>query len=246
MPTSTAARLDAAEIASFHDQGYLGPYPLCPPEEMGATAAEIERVLAQPGPSAANPGVSRHLDQRVVRELATHPEIVARVDDLMGPDLMLWATNFFIKHPGSPEIPWHQDLNYWPIDPLLTITAWIAVDQATIENSCVKLIPGSHRRVVPHVPAGAGKRFSEMADPGAFAREHVVPMAMDAGSFFLFNERILLQSDANSSTRRRIGMTCRFSVPFVRIDHDALHPGHRAILVRGQDHHRLNRYLEPT
>ena len=75
---------------------------------------------------------------------------------LYGPDLLLWRTNFFIKEPGAKEIPWHQDFNYWPLEPPIIISAWIAVDSATLENSCLQIVPGSHRKVVPHVESNLG------------------------------------------------------------------------------------------
>jgi ectoine hydroxylase-related dioxygenase (phytanoyl-CoA dioxygenase family) len=239
----TSARLTTQEIADFHLQGYLGPLICHTDGAMLDIRQRIEQAIRVEGPNLRNRHVSRHMDQPVVRELACCPPIVDRINDLMGPDLMLWATNFFIKHPGAKEIPWHQDLNYWAIDPLLNITAWIAIDAATVANACVNLIPGSHRRILTHVPSSAGMEFSEMADPAAFDASTQVHMELRPGQFFLFNERILHHSHANSSNLRRMGMTCRFSVPFVRIDHDALHPGHRALLVRGHDHHGLNRYL---
>lgn len=236
--------LGADEIARFHDQGYLGPYTLCAPDEMAVIRARIERMIAsEDGPSPHSRLVSRYLDQPVVRSLATHPAIVGRLDGLIGPDVALWASNFFIKQPGSREIPWHQDFNYWAIDPLVNLTAWIAIDEATVANACVQLIPGSHRRILPHVKAGAEMHFQEMADPALVDARGALPMELEPGQFFLFGERLLHRSDAFSSGRRRIGMTCRYTVPFVRIDHDALHPGHRALMVRGQDRHHRNRYV---
>ena len=85
---------------------------------------------------------------------------------LYGPDLLLWRTNFFVKEPGAKEIPWHQDFNYWPLEPPIIISAWIAVDAATLENSCLQIIPGSHRKVVPHVKATSEMAFGQMGDLG--------------------------------------------------------------------------------
>ena len=248
MLTSATHQLSRQEVEMFHQQGYLGPYAVCSPEEMAEIRTRIERVITLEGPNPRSKVQSRHMDQRIVYELASHPAIVERINDLMGPDLVLWATNFFIKYPGDKEIPWHQDLNYWPIDPPINISAWIAIDEATKENSCVNIIPGSHKKVLQHVKSTEGMQFQQMADPHAFdATSNVLSMELKPGEFFLFSERLLHQSFANTSQKRRIGMTGRYTVPWVKIDHDRgpLHPGHSAILLRGTDHHKINRSQNP-
>ena len=68
---------------------------------------------------------------------------------LYGPDLLLWRTNFFVKNRGSKAIPWHQDFNYWPLEPPVIISAWIAVDPSTRQNGNLQVIPGSHRSYRP-------------------------------------------------------------------------------------------------
>ena len=107
------------------------------------------------------------------------------------------------------------------------------------------MIPGSHRTVVPHVAAPPGKWFSEQADP-----RHVDPagarqVLLEPGQCVLFNDRLLHRSAVNRSAARRLAMGPRFTIPIARIDHDALFPGHRAILVSGQDYMGFNRLTTP-
>jgi ectoine hydroxylase-related dioxygenase (phytanoyl-CoA dioxygenase family) len=166
---------------------------------------------------------------------------------LYGDDLVLWATYFFAKDPGGAEIPWHQDLNYWPLEPLVNVSAWMAVDPATVENSCVNIIPGSHKRVIPHVKSHAGAAFGEMADPAQFVVREARPMELKPGEFFLFNEKLLHQSEPNRSKKRRIGFSMRVTVPFVKLTHDnpPLFPGHYNLVIRGEDRLRFNRVGQP-
>jgi hypothetical protein len=91
------------------------------------------------------------------------------------------------------------------------------------------------------------QEFEEMADPRFFNASQAVPMELKAGEFFIFNEKTLHFSEANRSQRRRRGMTIRVTIPIVRINHDVppLHPGHAAILLRGEDYMRFNRLCEP-
>lgn len=243
----TDCSLSAEEVARFHEQGFLGPYAAVSPEEMAAIREHIDaEILTRPGPSASS-GQSRHMDSKVICDLASHPAIVDRMASLYGPHLILWATNFFNKEPGGLEIPWHQDLNFWPLEPLLNISAWIAIDDVKVDNSCVQIVPGSHKNIVPHIKAREGMGFGEEANPEHFDSSQLVNMELLPGEFFLFNEKMLHHSEPNRSNRRRLGMSVRVTIPIVKIQHDVkpLHPGHAAVLLRGEDYMGFNRLMEP-
>lgn len=246
-PSADAFRLEPREQQQFRDEGFLGPYPLFPRDEMPAVRSGIEALLQTPGPNAKNPVQSRHMDSALVYAIASHPAIVSRVADLYGPHLLLWATCFFVKAPGGKEIPWHQDLSYWPLEPLINLSAWIAIDEATVGNACVQVIPGSHKAVYPTVRSGPEMEFATMTDPAAVDETRKVDMELKPGEFFLFNEKLLHHSAANVSGKRRIGMTARYTLPIVKIDHDRppLHPGHMALLVSGEDYMGLNHLGTP-
>src|SRR5690606_31734969 len=123
---------------------------LMPPDEMATVRNQlIDEVLYDKNVHWVEH--NRHLDSRVVYDLATRPEIVGRIASILGDNLLLWRTNFFIKQEGAKEIPWHQDGNYWPLEPAVVVSAWIAVDDSTIDNSCLQIIPGTHRKVLPHI-----------------------------------------------------------------------------------------------
>src|SRR5688572_32525828 len=106
MPATNYA-LSPSELDFFHDNGYLGPFAAVSPDEMAGIRQHIDtQVLTRPG-SSPRVVQSRHMDSKVVYELATHPAILVRMASLFGPHLILWATNFFRKDPGGVEIPWH-------------------------------------------------------------------------------------------------------------------------------------------
>lgn len=247
--TTDAHALTRDEIDRFHREGWLGPYAAVSPDEMAELRSRIDReVLTSDGPNPRNRLQARHMDHRFVYELATCAPIADRIASLIGNDLVLWATYFFNKEPGGAEIPWHQDANYWPIEPPLNLSAWLAIDRVTVENSCVQLIPGSHRAVIPHKKSRDGMAFGEEADPDLIDASRALNVELEPGEFFLFNERLLHHSEPNRSQMRRMGMTMRYTVPFVKLldqDKPPLFPGHAAILVRGVDRFRLNRMAEP-
>ena len=176
----------------------------------------------------------RHLDSRAVYDLATHPEIVDRMACLYGPDLLLWRTNFFVKNRGSKAIPWHQDFNYWPLEPPVIISAWIVVDPSTRQNGNLQVIPGLHRSIVPHVEATTDVQSEEMADAGYYDPRDLTDLEMQPGEFILFNERTLHHSEASHSDLRRIGLAVRAIIPIERQPDRSCHgknePG---VLIRG-------------
>ena len=130
--------LDANEIGQFRSKGYLGPYPLCSVDEMGQVLEQIEQVLNTDPPDHKNRVHNRHLDDQLIHQLSTDPRIVKRMACLYGHDLLLWRTNFFVKESGAKEIPWHQDFNYWPLEPPIIVSAWIAIDPSTVETVVFK------------------------------------------------------------------------------------------------------------
>lgn len=244
--------LTPAEIRAFHDNGVLGPFTLCSPEEMQTIREQIDRdVLTRPGPDAKRAGAdsqflqSRHLDCPVIWELASHPAIVERMRAAYGPDLVLWRTHLFLKAPGGKEVPWHQDLAYWPLEPLINISAWIAIDETTVDNGCLEVIPGSHKHCLPSVRSPEGMLFPYMTDPKSFDASKAVPVCMKPGQFILFNEKTLHHSHVNRSQTRRLGLAVRVTIPLVRVNHDELFPGHHNIQLCGEDRMGFNRLGPP-
>lgn len=153
--------LSAEDIAFFKENGFTRPFKVYEPEE----AVEIGRMIARKGRvrktavygEECTANYDRHLD---IDELAAHvtkPQIVRRLQSLMGPDLLCWRSEFFTKYPGDPGTEWHQVEVYrystgqpqlQPTDPeaeLFQLTCWTAFTPATLANGCMKLLPGSHR-----------------------------------------------------------------------------------------------------
>ena len=184
--------LTREEMMHFRTQGYLGPYPLCSAAEMVALRPAIEQVLETDPPGSKNRVHNRHLDSRVIYDLATHPEILNRMVNLYGADLLLWRTNFFVKYKGTRAIPWHQDFNYWPLEPPIIVSAWIAIDASTKENGNLQLIPGSHRKIIPHVKATPDVQFQEMADAGYYDPDQLIDLECNPVNLsFLTNARCI-------------------------------------------------------
>jgi Phytanoyl-CoA dioxygenase (PhyH) len=242
-----ALSLEEAEL--FRRQGFLGPFTALPPEEMESFGRIItERVLTTPTPYSNYPVQVRHLDSAAVWRLCSLPAIVDRMASLYGPDLVLWYSNVFDKPPAEPErqheYPWHQDMMNWKLEPMLTISAWLAVTPATVENGCVEIVPGTHRKAIPLVH-DTDARYSSwfggrVADPASFSEASRVTMELTPGQFFLFNERTLHRSGPNRTRQRRLGLSVRVTVPFVKT-----YETWPCLRLRGRDPLGVNAYIEP-
>lgn len=243
-----AINLTAFEVEQFHLQGYLGPFEAMPVEKMIELRGEVTSLLqSKPVPSPEEGWhaslIPRHhnrfLDSRLAYQLSTLPEIVSRMTNICGQDLLLWRAHFFDKGPGAKEIPWHQDYNYWPLEPPVIISAWLAIDRVTRENACMQIIPGSHRKLLPHIKATPDMAFLEMVDSATIDTSLAVDIDLEPGQFILFNERVLHHSDINQSSLQRCGLSIRMIPPIVRVlKYDS--QNHVLPIVSGQDNMGFN------
>lgn len=219
-------RLNKIEVEQFHRQGYLGPFDAMPAATMIDLRADITRLLQSDPVPWPEEGwharlIPRHhnrfLDSPLAYRLSTLPEMVSRMTSIYGENLLLWRAHFFDKGPGAKEIPWHQDYNYWPLEPPVIISAWLAIDRVKRENACMQIIPGSHRKLMPHIKATPDMAFLEMVDPATIDTSLAVDIELEPGQFILFNERVLHHSDINNSSLQRCGLSIRMIPPIVRV-----------------------------
>jgi ectoine hydroxylase-related dioxygenase (phytanoyl-CoA dioxygenase family) len=235
------------ELAAYRRDGFHRGARVGSVREMDRIRERIDACLAEPI-VAAHPDVHRHLDNRTVYDICAHPEIVDRVASILGPDLVVWHSRVFHKRHDEPPIPWHQDGMYWSLEPLVSVSAWIAIDAAERANACVEVIPGSHLRRLPHVRTSTAGRFGHQADPDHVDASTAVAIELEPGEFFLFDTWVLHSSMANTSGRRRTALSVRYTTPDVTVAANTLSPsvpGYGVQLVRGQLRASRNRVASP-
>jgi ectoine hydroxylase-related dioxygenase (phytanoyl-CoA dioxygenase family) len=222
------ARLSDAEAARYREQGYLVP-------EFRLDGAWVDRLqTALNTLIAQNPGVrpeklvSAHIEGRNgeggndegvrgVRDflaLAQNPDIVDLVEQLIGPDVILWGCHVFCK-PASEgfETPWHQDGHYWPIRPLATCTVWVAIEPSTRANGCLRVIPRSHaaRTLHPHLFEDRNDlTLNQRMAAGSFDEADAADIELQPGQMSLHDVYMIHGADANRSTQRRTGVALRY------------------------------------
>ena len=121
--------------------------------------------------------------------------------------------SFFAKPAlNGKKTPFHQDGEYWPIQPLATCTVWIAVDEANVENGCLRYIPGSHRpnRLLAHeVKDDPNYTLNRELLKTEYDESQAEDLILPAGGMALHDVYIAHGSEENRSPHPRRGMTLR-------------------------------------
>lgn len=202
--------LSQEQLAQMDQDGFVVLRNLFTREEMGELADAIEqyverheRELAAVGGAeginrAKQISFTSHLAEQdeSVRAFCLRREIAEIACQLLGPDVDLYWNQSVFKHPETEQVfPWHQDDAYTPVEPSPYLTLWLAISDATEENGCISVLPGSHKRgLVEHqqTPYGWACHSSEDPDQGI-----LVPVP--AGSLIAFWSLTMHKSGPNLS-----------------------------------------------
>jgi hypothetical protein len=213
--------LTAGQVAAFNRDGYLKGIRIFSAEEMAGIRQYFDvllaRTLAAGGDSYSIS--TAHLRYGRVWDLLTHPRIVACVKDLLGENTIAWGSHFFCKMPGDGKrVSWHQDASYWPLTPSKAVTVWLAIDDADVENACMRYIPGSH--VLGHLTYALSENDEanvlNQTVAGVEKLGEPVAVELQAGEISIHSDLLLHGSEANQSARRRCGLTLRYCPADVR------------------------------
>lgn len=241
---SSNPRLTPDQVHFYNEKGYLNGLPrIYSTAEMARMNAELPDLLAllQQGESAKDIR-EWHETSLYLYEICMNPRILDLVEDILGPDFFLWASSFFIKEPRSTEtVGWHQDAYYWPMEPLNTVTIWLAFDDVDEVNGGMKLVPGSHRMgLIKHQRSTETDSVLTLElEGGSFREDEAVQFKLKAGEVSMHDDRAIHGSPANPSDRRRAGLTIRYSGTHVKNDLK-VNPNFKTYLCRGVDKHQLN------
>ena len=234
--TRPPAVLTPDEVEHYNREGFAGPFDVYDEDEIAAIRAYLDRLMDGAGEAGAY-GINCYQARLAgLWDIATEPRILNLVEDIVGPDVICWATAILSKKAGDPKrVPWHQDASFWALSPARTVTVWLAIDDADAENAAMRFIPRTHDRgALPTTDAGAGAVFHKgTSGADALGRPHV--NALRAGQCSLHADMLVHGSEPNTSGRRRCGLTLRYCPPEVRITDPAWAQGVEAIVARGTD-----------
>ncbi|MEM9059685.1 MAG: phytanoyl-CoA dioxygenase family protein [Pseudomonadota bacterium] len=234
--------LTDAEIVRYQDEGYLCPLDILTPHEIAKNRAAMEALErdydgALPRAVAEYLRISSYLATDVPLRIARDARVLDKVESILGPDILMWSCEYFIKEAQSRQIvSWHQDLTYWGMDGSdHEITAWVALSPATAESGCMRFVPGSHKEsLVAHTDTFADDNLLSRGQEIAVEvdEEDAIVAALQPGQMSLHHGRLFHASGPNTSDDRRIGLVIRY----IRPDTPATGRGTDfAMLMRGAD-----------
>ena len=165
--------------------------------------------------------VGAHVVIPMMAKIAAIPAVLDAVQSILGPNLLVWSCELFIKEPSTRKIvSWHQDLTYWGMGETDDqMTAWIALSPATPQSGCMKFVAGSHNnRIVAHRDTfhednllSRGQEIAVEVDEAS-----ATDIVLQPGQMSLHHGRMFHASGPNSSGDRRIGCAIRYVTPGVK------------------------------
>jgi non-heme Fe2+,alpha-ketoglutarate-dependent halogenase len=206
--------LSRQQVERYRRDGYLFPFPALSPSELAECNEGMARYETWLG-MRVNEADRRWRSAGYVflpwlDALVRHERVLDAVEDLIGPDILVYTATFFIKEASSPTFAaWHQDATYFGLSPHEHVTAWVALSDATTEAGCMEVVSsqGAPRQMhhaalgLAHSINGGGQAIVEPIDAS-----RAVAMEVPAGSFSLHHTLCRHRSAPNRSNHRRVGI----------------------------------------
>lgn len=228
--------LTAEQVETYKRAGFVHPIRVMSEAEAAELRGRLEEHERKTGgPLKGDHRHKSHLLFTWLADLVRRRQIVDAIEDLYGPNILCWSTNFFIKEAKNPSfVSWHQDATYWGLSSPDVVTAWVALSEATEESGAMDMMPGTHT-------------LDQIAHKDTFAKDNLltrgqeimvdvdgakgVKVLLKPGEMSLHHVRIIHGSAPNKSSDRRIGFAIRYIPTYVR----QVHGEDSATLVRGVD-----------
>ncbi len=219
--------LTQAQSARYWEDGFLFPLSVFSEQEASEIRAEFEgierdwREANLPLPLNTYKRVNAHLVMPIAARIALDARVLDVVQGVLGPDIMVWSAEFFVKEPHTKHtVGMHQDLTYWGMGETPDqVTAWIALSPATVESGCMDFVRESHKNpILPHNDTysetnllSRGQEIAvEVADGD---KTHI---ELKPGQMSLHHGLTIHGSGPNRSDDRRIGLAIRYLNPNAR------------------------------
>jgi hypothetical protein len=250
--TASRQRLTAQQVADFRREGFvIHPDAVFPQAKFDALKRTFERLLSEKPPEARPEGMDvPHLVYPELFQWLMDDAVLDLVEPLLGPDLAVFSSHFICK-PGldGKRVPWHEDSAYWGdmLVPMQVVTVWLAIDPATPENGCMRVIPRTHHHGYSDydpVDDPATHVFGNEIRKGQYDASKAVDIVLAPNHASLHDGKLMHGSNRNTSGQRRCGYTMRYTSAAVRMNDNRLNH-HHLYLARGRDR-AGNTYGDPT
>ena len=229
--------LSASQAERYRRDGFAFPVPVLSADEVRKLRADLEYWERQQGHPLDYPEKSKpYLLYKWADTLVHHPKVLDAVEDVLGPDILVYHATMWTKEPHTPaHVRWHQDGAYFFLHPHEHVTAWVALSEASEKAGCMRVVPGTHTLPMiehddkpgPHNMIKRGQGISDRFD-----NETGVAMPLKAGELSLHHTALVHCSPGNDADDRRMGLGISFIPAHVK-PIGGVKPS--ALLVRGQD-----------
>lgn len=217
-------KLSNADIDRYWADGFLHPIRVLSTDAATKARADIEAVEREwleadlRHPLNTYKRVNAHVTMPFVAELARDPAILDVVEGILGPDVLIYAAEFFIKEPRTSHVvTMHQDLTYWGLGEIDgMVTAWVALSPVTRASGCMDLVRGSHKNpILPHEDTFSDNNLLSRGQEIAveIAEEDKTAVELAPGEMSLHHGLTIHGSGPNVSDDRRIGCVIRYIRP---------------------------------
>jgi hypothetical protein len=242
--------LTQVQVDAFRRDGFLFPVAALTPDEVATCLAGLQRLETELGSPVADADVKwrshAYAHSPWFNDLIRHTRILDAIEDVIGPDILVWTSTFFIKEPHSPTFAaWHQDGTYFGLEPQEQVCAWVALTDATAEAGCMEMLSsGGAPRQLHHAALGLAHSINRAGQTimEAFDDTNPVAMALPAGSFSLHHELAVHRSAPNRAAHRRVGIGLNYMPTHVRVNSPVRLS---AMLVRGEDRYGHFDLIDP-
>lgn len=230
------AVLTSGQIDKYNQDGFISPLDVFSASEAETNRQYFDSLLAKVPATGAYSINCYQARCEGIWDLCTEPRILDLVEDLIGPEIICWASHFFCKMPHDPKkVPWHQDASFWKLSPARTVTVWLAIDDADAENSAMRFIPRTHDKGHLDIVSTGEDSVLRLETQDADKMGAPFTNALKAGQVSLHADMLVHGSLPNNSDRRRCGLTLRYCPPDVGFTDEAWATSVEAIICRGQD-----------
>ena len=238
------------QVDAYAREGYVHPIDVLTSTEVAQCRGELEAWERARGAPIDFPEKSKsYLLFDWADRLVHHPRILDAVEDVIGPDILVYHSTLFLKEARTPAfVRWHQDSTYFYLEPHLHVTAWVALSDASEKAGCMRVLPCSHTwGLFEHddkpEPMNMIRRGQGIS--GRFDDQSGVAIPIGPGQMSLHHTDLVHASGSNDSDDRRIGYAISYIPASVRPIGD-IRPS--ALLVRGRDqgHFSTETRLERT
>lgn len=240
--------LSSEQIKNYNQLGFISPLEGFAAKDAAMNREYFDSLLAQI-PNESSYAINCYQARLAgLWDICTNSRILDHVQDLIGENIVCWASHFFCKLPGDPKkVPWHQDASFWHLSPTKTVTVWLAIDDADESNSAMRFIPRTHRNGSLDTQSVSSDTVLALETKGISDDVTSFSNNLRAGQFSMHADMLVHGSLPNNSTRRRCGLTIRYCPAEVRITNPAWAAGVESIICRGSDKSNTWRHFErPT